>query len=212
MKADAMLAYYAERFGTVEINNTFYRMPKREVVRKWASEVPATFRFTLKMSQRITHDGKLEPESFDSVEYFLGAREELGDRKGPVLVQLPPFLRKDIPKLRAFLAHVAGRAPLAFELGHESFRDEETYALLAEFGAAVVAIDDAKKITPLVATGDFVYLRRRLPEYSEAAFSELLDEIEATGAKAAWVYFRLEDEGIGPKLASRFLEQIAKRK
>lgn len=211
MKTDAMLQYYGERFGTVEINNTFYRMPKREVVRKWAGVVPAKFRFTLKMSQRITHHGKLEPLTFEHVDYFLGAREELGERQGPVLVQLPPFLRKDLPKLRAFLSHVAGRAPLAFELSHESFRDEETYALLAEFGAAVVAIDDAKKTTPLVATGDFLYVRRRLPEYTQEQLGELVDEMIATGAKRGWVYFKHEDEGLGPKFANQFLEAVAKR-
>src|SRR4249920_1472970 len=102
LPASAMLRYYSERLSAVEINNTFYRMPRPEMLAQWSEQVPPGFVFVLKASQRITHQKRLK-EAGDSVDYFFRMAASLGDRLGPVLFQLPPNLKKDLPRLAAFL-------------------------------------------------------------------------------------------------------------
>src|SRR5437868_3339079 len=97
-----MLRYYGERFNSVEINNTFYRMPKASVLEAWAEEVPPAFKFVIKGSQKITHFQRLK-DTDDSVAYLLKIVSVLNDRLGPLLFQTPPYMKKDIPRLREFL-------------------------------------------------------------------------------------------------------------
>lgn len=130
------LNYYAERFSTVEINNSFYRMPSRELLAKWRGEVPPTFVFVLKAPQRITHQKRLD-DIDDDVAQFIDAASELGSQLGPLLFQLPPYFRKSIAKLRGLLQQVPREYRVALEFRHASWHDEETYAVLREHGAAL---------------------------------------------------------------------------
>ena len=128
-KDEGMLAYYAERLETVEINNTFYRMPKPELLQKWAADTPEHFAFVLKAPQKITHIKKLE-DCASEVEYFLKSAESLGHKRGPILFQLPPWMKKDLGKLDRFLALLPEGTRAAFEFRHATWFDDETYALL----------------------------------------------------------------------------------
>src|SRR3954471_6880133 len=129
MKPDAMLAWYAERLPTVEINNTFYQMPKPAVLENWAKCTPAAFRFAIKASRRITHDARLKADAAkDSVEYLSRVLATLGDKRGPVLFQLPPFQKKDLPRLREFLQLLPPDHRAAFEFRNASWFDDDVYA------------------------------------------------------------------------------------
>ena len=132
LKDDGMLGFYASKFPTVEINNTFYQLPKENVLREWAARVPETFTFALKASRRITHFTRLKPESADVVDYMLKTTSLLGDRLGPILFQLPPNLKKDIDRLRAFADRLPKERKYAVEFRHESWFDDETFAALRE--------------------------------------------------------------------------------
>jgi uncharacterized protein YecE (DUF72 family) len=164
----SMLAYYGTRFRAVEINNTFYRMPSAHVLQAWAAEVPDDFRFVLKASQRITHQQRLR-DADDSVAYLLDVSATLAQRLGALLFQLPPNLRKDAPRLQAFLALLPPHPRAAFEFRHPSWFDEEVFALLRDHGAALCVADAEGTLeVPCVATADWGYLRLRRPDYGDA--------------------------------------------
>src|SRR5438105_3602925 len=131
-----MLRFYGEHFCSVEINNTFYRMPKASVLEAWASEVPERFRFVIKASQRITHMQRLK-DAGDSVSYLLKVAGSLKDRLGPFLFQLPPHLKKDAQRLREFLPLLGSQNRAAFEFRHQSWFDEEVFGILREHQAAL---------------------------------------------------------------------------
>src|SRR5437867_5821944 len=117
MKNNKMLEYYSTRLTTVEINNTFYRMPKSELVASWAAQVGEGFKFVLKAPQRITHRERLDG-SEESLASFLAAARVLGDKLGALMFQLPPFFKKDVPKLAAFLSLLPEDIRAAFEFRH----------------------------------------------------------------------------------------------
>lgn len=201
-----MLPYYGERFRSVEINNTFYRMPKTSVVEAWAAEVPEGFRFVLKATQRITHQKRLK-ECEEPVQYLLHAADALGAKRGPLLFQLPPNLKLDLPRLEAFLALLPRDTAAAFEFRNASWFDDAVYALLREHRKALVLAEaEAELEVPFVPTADWGYLRLRLPEYSDAELREWLERVRATGWREAYVFFKHEDEGKGPAMARRFLD------
>jgi uncharacterized protein YecE (DUF72 family) len=208
IKTDAMLPYYAERFDTVEVNNTFYRLPKPEVLKGWGERVPAAFSFVIKASQRITHHAKLGPAAADPLAYMLQACAELGDRLGPVLYQTPPWLKKDVAVLRDFLALLPAGHRAAFEFRNVSWFDDEVYEALADRGAALVVADTGEedKDPPLVRTAEWGYARLRRVEYPGDLLGEWADRLLALGWESLWVFFKHEDEGTGPRLAARFLE------
>ncbi|HKP74539.1 MAG TPA: DUF72 domain-containing protein [Longimicrobiaceae bacterium] len=207
LKDAEMLRYYGERFGTVEINNTFYRMPKSSVVEAWAAEVPADFRFVLKASQRITHFARLKQEAADSVGYLLKVAGVLGDRLGALLFQLPPNLKKDVPRLRGFLAMLPPGTRAALEFRHPSWFDDEVFTAMREHQAALcIAQAESDVEVPFVSTADWGYLRLRLPEYDDAALAEWARWCAAQAWSDAFVFFKHEDAGKGPMLARRFLE------
>ncbi|HXY38538.1 MAG TPA: DUF72 domain-containing protein, partial [Vicinamibacteria bacterium] len=161
IKDKDMLRYYAERLLAVEINNTFYRLPGRETLLRWAEQVPAAFRFVLKATQRITHRQKLAAESAETVALLFETAQALGDRLGPVFFQTPPFLRKDAGRLRAFLSTLPPAHPVAFEFRHETWFDDEVYAALRGRNAALVSADkDDSGVDgpPIVPTADWGYL------------------------------------------------------
>jgi uncharacterized protein YecE (DUF72 family) len=204
-----MLRYYGERFRTVEINNTFYRMPKRSVLEGWASEVPAEFQFVLKASQRITHMQRLQGVE-DALSYLLDVTASLKQRLGALLFQLPPNLKKDLPRLRDFLVLLPSQYRAAFEFRHRSWFDDEVFELLRQHQAALCiaeAEDDLE--VPFVSTADWGYLRLRRPDYSDAELNAWAKRAIEQDWRNAFVFFKHEDDGKGPEMARRFLDLMA---
>jgi uncharacterized protein YecE (DUF72 family) len=204
LPAKEMLRYYAQRFQTVEINNTFYRLPSAPMLARWAEEVPERFVFVLKASRRITHDYKLKNVD-ESVAYFLTTVSVLGERLGPVLFQLPPALKKDVPRLREFLARLPPERRSAFEFRHASWFDNEVYDVLRSYGAALCIADADDELTvPFVSTADWGYLRLRRENYGDPELRDWRARIRGEGWQDAFVFFKHEEEGKGPQLAAQF--------
>jgi uncharacterized protein YecE (DUF72 family) len=206
---DQMLRFYGERFRTVEINNTFYRMPQASVLEAWAGDVGADFKFVLKAPQQITHRQGLK-NAEDAVSHLLEAAGALKERLGPLLFQLPPNLKKDVPRLRAFLALLPSERRAAFEFRHPSWFDEEVFELLRAHPAALcIAEAEGDLEVPFVATADWGYLRLRRLDYGDAELKAWAKRVRKQDWRDAFVFFKHEDEGKGPQLAQRFLELAA---
>ena len=206
------LRYYAERLPAVEINNTFYRLPGRETLLRWANEVPPGFVFVLKASQRITHRQRLSPESKETVDYLFDVASALGERLGPVLFQTPPFLRKDGARLRDFLAFLPPAHPVAFEFRHETWRDEEVHEALRGRNAALVCADteeSGEEGAPILPTADWGYLRLRWCDYDDAGLAAWAGRIRAQPWQKAFVFFKHEDDKpLGWPAIERFLASV----
>jgi len=201
LPANAMLRYYAERFTTVEINNTFYRMPAEAMLARWSEEVPANFAFTLKAPRRITHDKRLREAESDVAE-FLRRAQALGDKLGVVLFQLPPYLKKDVSRLRDFLALLPSAARVAFEFRNESWQDDEVYDTLRSRAALLCVTDTDEGDTPLVVTADCGYIRLRRTHYEEAELAAWVERIGALSLSRTYVYFMHEDAALGTRFAT----------
>ena len=200
-----MLSYYAQRFSTVEINNTFYRMPKASMLESWAEQVPEGFRFVLKAPQRITHQKRLKDVQ-DDTEYLLGTAAVLKERLGPVLFQLPPNLKKDIDRL-AGLVDLIGEGTAAFEFRHESWLHDEVFDLLRSKSCALCVADtDESPITDLVSTAGWGYVRLRRKQYTDDDVRTWIERLRSKHWNHAYVFFKHEDSGAGPKFGMRFLE------
>jgi uncharacterized protein YecE (DUF72 family) len=201
-----MLRYYGERFRTVEINNTFYRMPKESVLEGWANEVPADFKFVLKASQRITHMQRLKDAS-DSVSYLLKVAKVLNERLGPLLFQLPPFLKKDALRLQEFLGLLPKDCRAAFEFRHQSWFDSEVFDLLRAHQAVLCIAEAENELQiPFESTADWGYLRLRRPDYDDKELAAWGKRVREQKWQDAFVFFKHEEAGKGPKMAKRFLE------
>ena len=201
-----MLGYYAERFPAVEINNTFYRLPGAGVLEGWRASVPPSFRFVLKASRRITHFRRLQ-NTAEETGYLLQTADTLKDRLGGILFQLPPNLPRDVPRLADFLDTLPDSARATFEFRHPSWFDSEIYDALRSHGCALCLADtDDGDPPPLVNTAPWGYLRLRRAGYTEAELEGWVARIGAQGWKEAFVFFKHEDEGTGPRLAARFLD------
>src|SRR5438874_1898276 len=201
-----MLHFYGERFLAVEINNTFYRMPKPAILEAWATEVPDGFKFVLKAPQRITHMQRLK-EAGDSVSYLLKVAGALKERLGPLLFQLPPFLKKDLPRLRDFLALLPLQCRAAFEFRHQSWFDEEVFGLLRDHQKVLCIAEAENNLeVPFVATAVWGYLRLRRPDYSDVELRTWVKRVREQDWRDAFVFFKHEDEAKGPQMAKRFLE------
>jgi uncharacterized protein YecE (DUF72 family) len=241
LPAAKFLSYYSGRLPAVEINNTFYRMPKASMLEGWRDAVGDDFRFVLKVSQRITHRQRLV-DCGDSVRYLLETSAVLGEKRGPFLVQLPPFLRKDAERLRGFLAVWPRDVPAAFEFRHRSWFDDEVLAVLRDAGMALCVADtdeaEGKAKTkakskskggepevvaepeeppaseetsdgftsPVERTADWGYFRLRRKDYEDGSLRSWCDRVRALRLERAFVFFKHEDEGAGPRLAQRFGE------
>ena len=203
-----MLRFYAERLPAVEINNTFYRLPKASVLEAWTGQVPDGFRFAVKASRRITHEKRLK-EVADETEYLLRTTATLGVRLGPLLFQLPPNLRKDADRLARFVALLPEGTRAAFEFRHPSWFDEEIFAHLRGRNLALCIADaegdDAGAETRIVSTASWGYLRLRRPDYGQADLARWAEQVRSQRWDDAYVFFKHEDEGVGPKLAASFL-------
>jgi uncharacterized protein YecE (DUF72 family) len=206
LPASERLTYYSGRLASVEINNTFYQTPKAPLLERWRDAVGADFRFALKAPRRITHLQRLKG-SADALAYFWNAASVLGEKLGPVLFQLPPFAKKDLPLLADFLASLPAGLRAAFEFRNPSWFDDEVYALLSSRGAALCAgdSDEDARSPPLVATTDFGYLRLRAPSYDAAGLRAWHARIAAQPWQRAYVY--LKHEVLGPGYAA-FLAAI----
>ena len=199
-----MLEYYSQRLSSVEINNTFYRLPRAEMLEKWAAQVPEDFAFVLKASRRITHMARLK-DAGDPLEYLTRtAVGALGDRLGPILFQLPPYLRVDVARLTDFLAIVPEDVRAAFEFRHESWFVHDVYRALADHGAALVTADTGEGEAPVVETASFGYARLRRPGYGEADLAEWAATLRRPAWSDVFVFFKHEDEGAGPRMAAGF--------
>jgi uncharacterized protein YecE (DUF72 family) len=201
-----MLRYYGERFRTVEINNTFYRMPEASALAAWACEVPAGFKFVLKAPQQITHRQRLK-DAGGLVRSLLEAAGALKERRGPLLFQLPPNFKKDAPRLREFLALLPPEPPAAFEFRHPSWFDEEVFGMLRDRQAALCVAEAENGLeVPFVATAGWGYLRLRRPDYTDAELKTWVQRVRGQAWRDAFVFFKHEDKGMGPQLAARLLE------
>jgi uncharacterized protein YecE (DUF72 family) len=194
IKADEMLPFYSARLPTVEINNTFYKFPRANVMENWRDTTPEAFRFAIKSPRRITHIGRLKPESVtEAIGFLYGGLEPLGAKRGPVLFQCPPMMKKDLARLNGFLALLPQNHGAAFEFRNDSWFSEDVYGALRSAGAALVLSErEDNAPPPLVETAPWGYLRLRLEEYSDADLAQWAKRIQATGWKEAFVYFMHE--------------------
>lgn len=206
LSAKRMLHYYGECFRTVEINNTFYRLPKASVLEAWSAEVPADFKFVLKASRQITHIKRLK-NAAGSVSYLFETAETLKERLGALLFQLPPNLKKDVPRLRDFLALLPQQHRVAFEFRNQSWFDEEILGLLSKHRAALCIAEAENDLeVPFAATADWGYLRLRRPDYDDAELGKWVRLVREQNWKEVFVFFKHEEEGKAPRMAKRFLE------
>lgn len=206
LPAKEMLAFYAQNLATVECNSTFQKMPEAEILAAWAGQTPTGFRFAIKAPQQITHRRRLtnaEAEVRELVERSAVFRR----KRGPLFFQLPPNFKKDVPRLDAFLKLLKGKLAIAFEFRHPTWFDEEVAACLRAHGVARV-LADAEELpkSTLVATTDWGYLRLRRENYTDAALRKWIGQIRSQPWKEAYVFFKHEETGTGPRLAKRFLK------
>jgi uncharacterized protein YecE (DUF72 family) len=203
-----MLPFYAERFASTEINYTFHRIPAQKTIENWKTQTPEEFRFALKAPQKITHWSKLRDCS-DTLEYFCKIITGLGDRLGPVLFQLPPTFKKDVDVLSSFLREFPDMRG-AFEFRHESWFDDEIFELLESRNIALCIADTDTIATPKKTTADYGYLRLRREDYEASDVERWTDFVR--GQEPSWndafVYFKHEESGIGPKLARQMIELL----
>jgi uncharacterized protein YecE (DUF72 family) len=194
MKPEEMLPFYSERLPTVEINNTFYQMPKVAVLENWARITPDSFKFAIKASRRITHMSRLKADSAaDSVNFLYRNLEALGAKRGPVLYQLPPFLKKDLERLRAFLAVLPANHGAAFEFRNDSWFSDDVYEELRGAGASLCFSErEDNAPPPLVETAPWGYVRLRLETYTEQDLAQWARRLAATGWAETYVYFMHE--------------------
>jgi uncharacterized protein YecE (DUF72 family) len=207
LPASQMLAAYATRLPTVEINATFYRMPQAKTLASWREAVPPTFVFALKGSRRVTHIHRLDDVA-EEVAFFYRTVAELEGTLGPVLWQLPPSAKKDLGRLRAFVELLPRGGRAAMEFRHESWLAEEALTVLADAGVALCIADDEEHSTPVVATARFGYLRLRRPDYDAAALARWAERVRSLAWEEAFVFFKHEEEARGPDYALRFGELV----
>jgi uncharacterized protein YecE (DUF72 family) len=213
LAAEGMLNFYASRFPTVEVNNSFYRIPSEKVLAGWAGQVPADFRFVLKASRRITHNNRLKDED-GSLGYFLRAINPLGEQLGPTLFQLPPTFKKDLGRLQEFLDRLPKRWPAAVEFRHASWFDDEVYQLLRTRDVPLVAVDEDETEgngAPLVPTASWGYLRLRRTVYDISRLQDWASRIGKQAWTEAYVFLKHEEGSpLGPGAAQDMKQVLGK--
>ena len=199
-----MLSYYAERFKAVELNNTFYRLPKPNMIESWKAQVPEDFRFTMKASQGITHFRRLK-DATAATRSMLKTMSMMENRLGAVLFRMPEDFEKNLGRLETFLQGLPAEAPAVFEFRHASWFDDEVLALLRSQNRVLCVSDrDEMPLDHIDKTADWGYVRLRRVNYSESELKTWLKRIKAQKWKDTYVFFKHEDEGTGPKLAAEF--------
>jgi uncharacterized protein YecE (DUF72 family) len=209
LPAAKMLPYYAERFPTTEINYTFRRIPSGKTIESWCELTPEKFRFSLKAPQRVTHFAKLQ-NCGETLRYFFGVLQGLEDKLGPILFQLPPSFKKDAAVLKSFLEDLPDGVRATFEFRHASWFDEEIFGSLRARNAALCIAESADLNTPFQATADFGYLRLRREDYVAADIARWSETLRCQAGTwtDAFVYFKHEELGIGPKLAAELIRAL----
>lgn len=209
LPTNKMLPYYAERFSTVEINYTFYRMPNEKILAGWARETPEPYKLTLKAPKRITHDARLR-DCAQPLGVFLRVAGTLGPKLGAILFQLPPFFRKDLKVLDGFLAELPESLCATFEFRHASWLDDEVYARLKARNLALCIADSGKSSTPVKLTADYAYFRLRDEGYTPEDIAKWARTIRAeTGqCRDVYVYFKHEESGTGPEFARLLMKEL----
>ncbi len=203
LKPAEWLSYYAQRLGTVEINNTFYRMPTEKLLEGWASQVPPSFRFVLKVSQKITHWKRLKDVG-EETEYTVKTVRMLGDRLGALLVQIPPSLSRDDARLSTFLDQLSGTRA-ALEVRNPSWLDPGIFSMLEKHGVALVSSQTDEEPEPrVVRTAPWGYLRLRKTSYAPGELEEWARRIADQGWEETFVFFKHEQ--IAPDLAQKMTE------
>jgi uncharacterized protein YecE (DUF72 family) len=194
MKPEEMLVWYSARLPTVEINNTFYQMPKAAVLENWTKTTPENFKFAIKAPRRITHMSRLKADTAaDSVNFLYTTLGALEAKRGPVLFQLPPFLKKDLPRLTEFLALLPDGHGAAFEFRNDSWFGDDVYDALRAGGASLCLSErEDNAPPPLVETASWGYVRLRLETYSDADLQQWAARLSATAWKEVYVYFMHE--------------------
>jgi len=206
LPAKEMLSYYSRRLPAVEINNTFYRLPQATMIENWRAQVPDEFRFSIKATQRITHIKRLNNVA-EETRYLLDTSRLLGECLGVVLFQLPPNMKKDSGRFKSFLELLPSDARAAFEFRHESWFEDDTFATLQAKNCALVVSDtDAKPLDDIISTADWGYLRLRKTSYEPQDLKEWMKRVRNQKWSDAFIFFKHEDEGVGPKLAAKFLK------
>ena len=209
------LEHYAAQFRTVELNNSFYRLPPRSFFEDWARRTPNDFVFVVKASRYLSHVRRLaEPE--EPVGRLLDHAEGLGPKLGPVLLQLPPTLKRDDGRLDRTLAcfHRRG-ARVAVEFRHPTWFDDGTYAILRGYGAALCLTDRRNRRGPVVAPADWTYLRLHegvatpRPCYGTTALRSWAMTLAGTAVDEAWVFFNNDPRGCAPANARSFARLAA---
>ncbi len=204
-----MLPYYAERFPTTEINYSFRRIPSEKTLTNWSANTPQQFRFALKAPQEITHFRKLR-DCTEVLNRFGDALKTLGEKLGPVLFQLPPFLKSDTALLKDFLETIPAHIRSAFEFRHDSWFNDETFTALKSNNAALCIAETEELTTPIVFTADFAYFRLRRTDYTKAdmkRWAKVIAEHQRQ-PKDIFVYFKHEDTGTGPKFGRQLLDEM----
>jgi uncharacterized protein YecE (DUF72 family) len=206
---DSMLGFYSTRFPTVEINNTFYRLPKEKVILDWGAQVPETFRFALKASQRITHFARLKPECADTVAFLLKNTSSLGDRLGPILFQLPPNMQKNVERLRTFLDLLPNDRRFTIEFRHESWFDEDVFTALRERDIPLCIAEQEDFKSPEMVTASWGYLRLHRQDYTNEMLVEWASRVSGQAWTDAYVFFKHDHvEGSGPWAVDRFVSAL----
>ena len=205
-----MLAYYAARMPTVEINYTFRAMPRPQMLEGWMAQTPAEFRFALKASQRITHQARLRNAQSD-LDYFISVAAGLDGRLAPALFQLPPGFKKDVPLLRDFLAQLDGRISAAFEFRDRSWFEDSVFDALGGAASALCIAESEKISTPIVLTAPYTYLRLRKETYDDGGPAQWADRVADMAAQDREVYVYLKHAVAAPQLAARLRAMLDER-
>lgn len=210
LPAARMLGFYAERFNTVEINYTFYRMPTAKLLDGWAQGTPEGFTFTLKAPRRITHDARLQ-QCDELTATFCRTASTLGAKLGALLFQLPPFFRRNDIVLDSFLGTLPEGLRAAFEFRHESWLDDAIFEKLRRRNVALCIADSEKMKTPVIATADYAYFRLRDEGYQPADIENWATVIRGQQhTSTTYVYFKHEEEGKGPEFAEMLVRALGR--
>jgi uncharacterized protein YecE (DUF72 family) len=201
LRAKDMLRFYSEKFCTVEINNTFYKMPTEELVTSWADQVGSDFIFAIKAPQTITHHQRLKG-SQETLTELLTLVTALSRKQGPLLFQLPPNFKLELSRLAEFLSLLPKRKRVAFEFRHDSWFNDDVFRLLQKHRVALCVAEDEKLATPLIATTDWGYLRLRREDYRERDIADWAAKLRRQSWERAYVYFKHEDSAKGPRLGA----------
>jgi uncharacterized protein YecE (DUF72 family) len=209
LPAARMLAFYAERFRTTEVNYTFHRIPSPKTIENWKKQTPPAFKFTLKAPQKVTHFARLR-DCADTMRYFHDVTSALVEKLGPVLFQLPPNFKKDTILLADFVNGLPEGMRAAFEFRHSSWFEDEVFEALRSRQAALCLADTEDLSTPRVVTADWGYLRLRRQDYASkdvTRWAKFMREQESQWGDT-FVYFKHEDAGLGPRLAKEMMEVL----